>query len=146
MESKWIETLRALVEEAFNIVDIPLCLVMNNKIFDYLLKCPRSRLVVSLTKFLASSHEWNYEYEIHSFLTEQELWPSFSRRKGLFVSSEEKLFFLMFSGERKKRISSPLFSGRERENVFFLSLVFHGESSHKEREFSLNREKKTFFF
>ena len=39
----------------------------------YLLKCPRSRLVVSLAKFVTSSHEWNYKYENHSFFTAQEL-------------------------------------------------------------------------
>ena len=52
----------------------------------------------------------------------------------------------MFSKERRKHISSPLFLGRERENVFFLYLVFHRESSQREREFSLKREKKNFFF
>ena len=46
--------------------------MMNNKISDYHLKCSRSRLVVSLAKFFASSHEWNYEYENHLFLTAQE--------------------------------------------------------------------------
>ena len=63
------------------------------RLSDYLLKCPRSRLVVSLTIFLASSHEWNYEYENHSFFTAQEPWPSFSWRKTK-ISREKRLLFL----------------------------------------------------
>ena len=100
----------------------------DNKIFDYLLKCPRSRLVVSLAKFLTSSHEWNYKYENHSFLTAQESWPSFSWRKQNNFKRKDFLFL------QKKNYSFLCFPRKE-ENIF-LHLCFQ-EEREKMYSFSL---------
>ena len=59
---------------------------------------------------------------------------NFKRNDFLFLQ-KENYSFLCFSG-KKENLFLHIFLGRERENVFFLSLVFHGESSHRKRVFS----------
>ena len=108
--------------------------MMNNKIFYYLLKCPRSRLVVSLAKFLISSHEWNYEYGNHSFLTEKTR-NNFKRES--FVSLE-KLYSYSFLRERIKYI--PYLCGFRGERSQNISLVV------SLREISLREREKNYLF
>ena len=125
--------------------------MMKNKASRLLLKCPISRLVVSLTNFLVSSHEWNYKYENHSFLTAQKLWPSFSWRKtritlkeSFFIKNNCILSFVS-RGEKKTYFFTFVFKERERKKRILSLSSFHGERILIKREFS-QREKQNFFF
>ena len=81
--------------------------LMNNKISDYFMKYPRSRLVCFIS--LVSNHEWNYEYENYNFLTKSfnirftektrnnfKRWP--------FVSLEELYSYSFCLPEREESI------------------------------------------
>ena len=111
----------------------------------YLLRCPRSRLVVSLTNFLTSSHEWNYAYENHSFFSQHKsLDLRFHGEKQNFQEKKNFCFFIKkncilswFSRIEEKHISSLPFSNR-RKNTYSLSLVFQEVFSHREIKWKKN--------
>ena len=117
----------------FKILFKSLALILNYEY--YLLKCPRSRLVVSLAKFPALSHELNYEYENHSFLTTQEPYLRIIEKTRNNFKREPFCFF--------RRIIFLFFYLSEREeNIFILFMVFRERNQNISlwffgREFSL---------
>ena len=89
----WNASWYMLAPIIFLSIPIFLCLIWwKIRLLDYLVKCPRSKLVVSLTNFCTSCHEWNYKYNYHSFLITQQPWPSFSRKKTKLLREKIHLF------------------------------------------------------